>query len=176
MADKMREKILEAAERRARAGGYNGFSFRDLAEDVGIKSASIHYHFPTKASLAEALVRRYAARACGELGEAGSVGASEATRRVCNLFERALVADDKMCLCGLFGAERDALPPLVARATADFFRDLIAFLREAGDGERSDVSPEALVAALEGGLILARSLGDPAILRDIIDAQLRLTR
>ena len=31
-----------------RRGGFHGFSFRDLAADVGIKSASVHYHFPIK--------------------------------------------------------------------------------------------------------------------------------
>jgi TetR/AcrR family transcriptional repressor of nem operon len=169
----MRERILEAAERRARAGGYNGFSFRELADDVGIKSASIHYHFPTKASLAEALVSRYAERAYSDLGDPASVTSSEAVQRVCSLFERALINEDKMCLCGLFGAEHDALPPAVAQATADFFRGLITFLKKSTGPKRPDFSPEALIATLEGGLIVARSLGDKAILRNIVQAQLK---
>jgi AcrR family transcriptional regulator len=57
MAD-TRETILRAARTRARAHGYGGLNFRDLATDVGIKSASIHYHFPTKADLGAAVAKR----------------------------------------------------------------------------------------------------------------------
>src|ERR1700721_2376760 len=51
--------IMDAAEARMRIGGFNGFSFRDIASDVGIKSSSVHYHFPTKENLAAAVIRRY---------------------------------------------------------------------------------------------------------------------
>src|SRR3712207_8206920 len=44
------ERIMDAAERRIRAAGYGGFSFRELAAEVGVKSASVHHHFPTKRS------------------------------------------------------------------------------------------------------------------------------
>jgi TetR/AcrR family transcriptional regulator, transcriptional repressor for nem operon len=40
-----REKILAAARRVAQAHGYNGLNFRDLAEGVGIKAASIYMPF-----------------------------------------------------------------------------------------------------------------------------------
>src|ERR1700720_895295 len=43
--------ILDAAERRMQIGGFGGFSFREIAADVGIKSSSVHYHFPTKENL-----------------------------------------------------------------------------------------------------------------------------
>ena len=51
-----RMEIIDLAERLVRVRGYNGFSYRDLAEQIGIKTASIHYHFPTKADLGEAMV------------------------------------------------------------------------------------------------------------------------
>jgi AcrR family transcriptional regulator len=51
--------ILNAAEARMRLGGFNGFSFRDIAADVGVKSSSVHYHFPTKETLAAAVIHRY---------------------------------------------------------------------------------------------------------------------
>jgi len=46
--------ILNAAERRMQFGGFGGFSFREIAADVGIKSSSVHYHFPTKENRAAA--------------------------------------------------------------------------------------------------------------------------
>ena len=54
--------ILDAAERRMQIGGFGGFSFREIAADVGIKSSSVHYHFPTKENLAAAVIRRWPKR------------------------------------------------------------------------------------------------------------------
>lgn len=51
-----REALLEAAAARLEAVGWASFSFRDLAEQVGIRAPSIHYHFPTKSDLGVALV------------------------------------------------------------------------------------------------------------------------
>ena len=54
-----REKILAAAKKVAQARGYGGLNFRDVAEEVGIKAASMYHHFPTKADLGAAVARRY---------------------------------------------------------------------------------------------------------------------
>lgn len=156
-----RERILAAAERRARAGGYHGFSFRDVAADVGVKSASVHYHFPTKADLAAELARRYTDAAMARLGDGARLTPAAATARVAALFRDALTADDQMCLCGLFGAERDALPDAVADEVAAYFRGLLRFLEAAFAAEPNAPTPESVVARLEGALILARSLRDP---------------
>lgn len=42
---------MDIAEAHIREVGYWGFSFRDLAANIGIKSASVHHHFPTKAGM-----------------------------------------------------------------------------------------------------------------------------
>ena len=55
----VREAILVAAREAAMAYGYGGINFRDLAEAVGIKAASINYYFANKAVLGEAVARRY---------------------------------------------------------------------------------------------------------------------
>src|ERR1700761_7765620 len=59
MSANAREDILAAAKLVAQAHGYAGLNFRDLAQDVGIKAASIYYYFPSKAELAAAVVKRY---------------------------------------------------------------------------------------------------------------------
>lgn len=158
-----RDRILNAAEVRARTGGYHGFSFRDLAEDVGVKSSSVHYYFPTKGDLGEALAKRYTARAKEYLGDPAGLSPTEAIARVTQLFRDALLKDDKMCLCGLFGAERDALPPAVATATGDFFRLVLHYLTTAFGAEWAGERPAAILARLEGALIVARTLKDVAL-------------
>ena len=57
------EKILDTAQSLVVAGGYNGFSYADISDAVGIRKASIHHHFPTKAELVQVLVDRYTQRA-----------------------------------------------------------------------------------------------------------------
>lgn len=53
------ESILDAAQKMLYKAGYNAFSYRDISEIVGIKTSSIHYHFPAKADLATALAKRW---------------------------------------------------------------------------------------------------------------------
>ncbi|MCK5866711.1 MAG: TetR/AcrR family transcriptional regulator, partial [Marinobacter adhaerens] len=54
-----RTALMDLAEHTVRSRGFDGFSYADLAEAIGIRKASIHYHFPTKAKLSEALIERY---------------------------------------------------------------------------------------------------------------------
>src|SRR5690348_18498506 len=60
--------IMDAAEQRMQLGGFGGFSFREIAADVGIKSSSVHYHFPTKEDLAAAVIRRWAEATSNGIG------------------------------------------------------------------------------------------------------------
>ncbi len=166
----IRDRILDAAELRARKGGYGGFSFREIAEDVGVKSSSVHYHFPTKADLGQELVERYTQRAMAYLGDAVERTPSEAIERVTQLFRNALMRDDKMCLCGLFGAERDALPAEVAAATAEFFRLVIAYLTQGLGPNWTGDPPAAILARLEGALIVARVLEDQTLFEQSVRA------
>src|SRR3954452_7466527 len=56
------ERILDVAERLVQLRGFNGFSYADIAADLGITTASLHYHFRGKGELGQALITRYAAR------------------------------------------------------------------------------------------------------------------
>ena len=55
-------RILDVAERLVQTRGFNGFSYADIAAELKISKPSLHYHFPSKAALGEALIGRYAAR------------------------------------------------------------------------------------------------------------------
>lgn len=164
MSDRnMRDRILDAAEARARRGGYNAFSFREIAQDVGVSSAAIHYHFATKADLGQTLAERYTARALERLGDPTEWDGPEAVARVYALFRDALIEDDQMCLCGLFAAERDILPEGVDDAVVGFFKAILAYLDSATESVPAREAPEATIAKLEGALILARTMRDVSI-------------
>src|SRR5476649_763793 len=51
--------ILDVAEQLAQTRGYNGFSYADIAAELDVTKASLHYHFPSKAELGRALIERY---------------------------------------------------------------------------------------------------------------------
>ena len=185
------EEILNSAERLARRRGYNGFSFRDLAEEVGIKSASVHYHFPTKANLGAAVAQRYTERFIAGLGDPDDPGAGPRAllERYVDAFRRALVRDRQMCLCGMLGAEVESLPPEVASEVRTFFELNVEWLaavlsRRAGgapcngvpedgvSGDRTMAERQALtiLAMLEGALVVARTMRRDEVFDRIAEA------
>lgn len=164
----MRERLLEIAEPMARRGGYNGFSFRDIAAAAGIKAASVHYHFPAKADLGAALVRRYSDRFFATLGAPDADLPAARVDAFVERFRKALTEDGQMCLCGVLGAESANLPPEVSREIAAFFTRAIDWLSAVHSGEGPpDATDRAratrFVAALEGALLLARASGDDGV-------------
>lgn len=155
--------ILDAAEQRLRSAGYNGFSFRDLAADVGIKSASVHHHFPTKEALVAQLSERYADRFIEALATAPSGLARIAAYR--DAFRQALGEDCGFCLCGMLGAESGSLPDPVRQSSRATFERMIDDLAQGLGGAVPAPRETALavIAQLEGAMILARAFDDPAM-------------
>lgn len=155
--------ILDAAEKRLRSTGYNGFSFRDLATDVGIKSASVHHHFPTKDALVTALSGRYADRFIDALSSAPSGLARIGAYR--DAFRRALGEDGGFCLCGMLAAESGSLPAAVRGSSRAAFERMIDDLAHGLGHAVPDPRRTALtvIAQLEGAMILARAYDDPTM-------------
>lgn len=149
-----RDAILDVAERLIRSHGYSGFSFREVAQDVGIKSASVHYHFPTKPDLAAAVAKRYRTRFANALEEAERQGTGRVTAWR-ELFHKALKQDGLMCLCGILAVEGDSLPKEVAHEAHAFLQFGIASLNEAEPGQGTRI-----LSQLEGAMLIARSAGD----------------
>src|ERR1700735_4637251 len=109
------ERLMDLAESHMRHAGYGGFSFRDLAAEIGIKSASVHHHFPTKATMAAAVARRYADRFLAAIAALPDERSEDAVIAYRSAFREGLDRDGQMCLGGVLGAETGALPPDVAK-------------------------------------------------------------
>ncbi len=119
------EEILGLAQRLIQTRGYNGFSFRDLADEIGIKSASIHYHFPTKADLVREVASRYReefAEAVAEM-QAQSKSSMQILAGYVELFHSTLTTEKRVCLCGMLASEAESLPDTVRQETTQFFQD-----------------------------------------------------
>jgi TetR/AcrR family transcriptional repressor of nem operon len=166
-------RILDVAERMLQVRGYNGFSYGDVATELGITRAALHYHFPGKAELGQALIERYAARFAAALAQldASAPDAAAKLRGYVALYTDVLSAD-RMCLCGMLAAEHRTLPGPLQQAVCDFFSSNTTWLRRVleegcADGSlRCPGTPEdsasMVLGALEGGLLIARLDGDVA--------------
>ena len=165
MSDTVKE-IMDATERRIREAGYSGFSFREIAVDVGVKSASIHYHFPTKSALAAAVARRYNERVV-EAANAGVAAGQDVVQAWKAVFRSALDEGAKMCLCGSLGATAPDLSPDVASEVRRFFEAGIANLVAGGLTEQRATQ---VLATLEGAILMASAQDDPAIFERATEA------
>ena len=168
------QQILESAEKMVREGGYNAFSFRDIAKEVGIKSSSVHYHFPTKEDLGAAVANYYTDKFLTQLGDPEELRASgkDPIQIYIELFETALVQDKRMCLCGLLAAEVDGLPEKVANETKIFFNRNIEWLMKAyslrGDCETAEAKALHTIAILEGAMMVSNLMQDHHAFRKIV--------
>ena len=177
MGTDSRERILAAAKQVAQARGYGGLNFRDLAEDVGIKAASIYHHFPSKADLGAAVAKRYWEDSAAVL-DALSAEDSDPIRclsRYPETFRWALANENRMCLCSFMAAEYDDLPELVKKEVQTFadvnlawLSRLLSAVTAVGPGE-SERRARAIFAAVAGAQLMARSRADISLYDAIIE-------
>nr|WP_218884652.1 TetR/AcrR family transcriptional regulator [Edaphobacter lichenicola] len=167
-----------AATKVAQAHGYNGLNFRDLAEDVGIRAASIYYHFPSKGDLAAAVAKRYWANAAAALESllAESADWVSALRRYPETFRGALENENRMCLSGFMAAEYDDLPEPVKKEVQTFADVNVAWLSKVltaanvVSSEESEGRARAIFAAVGGAQLMARSRSDISLYDAVINS------
>ena len=182
------KKILTVAQKSLQTKGFNGFSYRDLATEIGIKTSSIHYHFPTKDDLALAMVQAYHEAFKLELANIRSSQDNKRSQleKYIELFESNLAVDNKFCLCGMLASEINSLSDRVKQAIQDFFVDNEHWLGQLiGDGQadgsfKNIGTPELiaaqLLATLEGAMLIGRSTENDSVakFRQIIDGTLKI--
>jgi TetR/AcrR family transcriptional regulator, transcriptional repressor for nem operon len=164
-------RILDVAERLVQSRGFNAFSYADVASELAVTKASLHYHYPGKAELGEALIARYARRFGEALTAIDAHGGDAAARLAAYAaIYGDVLRSERMCLCGMLAADYETLPPPMQEAVIRFFDENTAWLAgviEQGVQEgtlRPSGSPEeaaqALLGGLEGAMLVARPYGD----------------
>lgn len=173
-----REAILAAARKTAQLHGYNGLNFRDLAAEVGIKGASIYYHFPSKADLGAAVARRYweDTAAVLEAMLADTPDPVCCLHRYPEIFRISLESENRLCLASFMAAESLDLPDAVKKEVQTFAEVNVAWLAKVlsaagvvGDEERGRRA-RAIFAAVAGAQLIARSRADIALYDELIDS------
>lgn len=178
MSSNAREAILAVARKTAQSHGYSGLNFRDLATAVGIKSASIYYHFPSKAVLGAAVARRYWEDTSVELDAmlAESTDPLSCLQWYPSLFRRSLEAENRLCLCSFMAAEYEDLPLEVKNEVQVFANINMAWLANVlfaaglGDFAACEERARAIFAAIAGAQLIARSRTDIALFDSLVDS------
>jgi TetR/AcrR family transcriptional regulator, transcriptional repressor for nem operon len=173
-----KEAILAAARRTAQAHGYSGLNFRELANEVGIKAASIYHHFPSKADLGAAVAKRYWEDTAAELESmlAETSDPLGCLRRYPDVFRKSLENDNRMCLCSFMAAEYDDLPEAVKKEVQAFADVNVAWLSKVlsaaavVDSGESERRARAIFAAVAGAQLIARSRSDISLYDALIES------
>jgi TetR/AcrR family transcriptional regulator, transcriptional repressor for nem operon len=166
-------RILDIGERLVQVRGFNGFSYADVASELDMTTAALHYHFPGKAELGRALIERYTQRFLAALAEidARIPDAPDKLDAYAALYSGVL-RGQRMCLCGMLAAEYQTLPDPMRDAVIAFIDANEAWVervlsdgRQAGSialpGPASDAA-RLIVSGLEGAMLVARPYGDVA--------------
>ena len=167
------ERILDIAERLVQVRGFNGFSYADIASELGITTASLHYHFASKAELGHALIARYAERFYEALAQIDrDVADACAKLQAYAALYAEVLRGERMCLCGILAAEYQTLPEPMRQAVIAFFDENQRWLSEVLTQGREQHalsftgSPQEaaqnVLGTLEGAMLVARPYGDVA--------------
>lgn len=174
-----KDRLLAVAREQIQRKGYNGFSYADLAEEVGIRKASIHHHFATKADLGREVASQYHLEfmAALEAIENKKKSHRDKLKAYIQLFRKTLEQDHKVCLCIMLAANHETLPDAVRIEVTKFFKDneiwLEKLLRAGEHGGEFELHSSAkevaksILSTLEGAMVIAESMGDGSRLKDV---------
>lgn len=165
------QRILDIAARLVQTRGFNGFSYADIATELAMTKASLHYHFPSKSELGRRLIERYMRDFAEALAAIDASGCTEPEKmaRYAQIYVTVL-RESRMCLCGMLAAESATLPEAMRQVLERFFElneRWLAEVLERGrskamlrfDGAAMDAA-QMLVGAFEGAMMLAYSRSD----------------
>ena len=180
-----RTQIIQHAERLVQERGCNGFSYRDLAALIGIKTSSIHYYFPSKDDLLLAIAQQYHTHWYAAMQNIDtSLSADVKLRAYVDAHQRAFRNSERICLASALAADVATLPAGVRKSVQDFYRaneDWLTQALEQGVREGSLRVPgdtrttaRATFAALQGSLISARLFKNGERVADLLRAALGL--
>ena len=179
------ENILDVAQTLIIAGGYNGFSYADISDAIGIRKASIHHHFPSKAELVSVLADRYRQRAEAALNALRQQvpNPKEQLQTYVNFWQACILdASAPFCVCAMLAGEIQMLPQAAAASVRAHFNTLAEWLTSVlRDGAEQGLfrlanpaedEAQILLASVHGAMLSARAFGDPKVFGAVVNPQI----
>jgi TetR/AcrR family transcriptional regulator, transcriptional repressor for nem operon len=167
MENNTAQQILDIAQKIVRNRGYSAFSYADISEQIGIRKASIHYHFPAKDELVRQLVRRYRenmALTCDRIARSKSTFRQRLLEFVA-LYREGL-EDGQICLCSMLTADFSVLTPAIQEELHLYFQETegwLSALLQRGyqlNTQLANLEAKGLIAILQGAQLIARTHED----------------
>lgn len=169
----MKDRIFEIAQRLIQQRGVNGFSYADIAKEVGVSKPSLHHHFATKTDLIARLMERYTEQLVEYLESYSGASAQEALNAYFVLYQQNL-ENERACMGGMLSAEILTLDPSIHPLLSRFFSYqqewLTAILEKGQSTEELNITKTAeqqaclIIAALQGALVISRAAGNSTFL------------
>lgn len=176
-----REKILDTAATLLQRRGFNGFSYKDISEPLGIRNAAVHYHFPAKGDLGTRVIERTREQLREKTADFMAHG-GDARVQLEGFFHFVMRDFDRgnpVCPIGATAIDLDTLPPEMQRASRLLQKETLAWMtrvmtlgREQGQLHfEGDAEDRALIVltAVQGARQIARN-GSRKLLVKIFDA------
>ena len=172
MSNEVSEKILNVAQDFVMERGYKAFSYRDLSKEIGIKTSSIHYYFPSKGDLGKSLVERFTknVKASVELIDSTTQDPIEKIRKYIRIFYENLKAGDRVCFCAMLASDYANLPEDVQKEVINLIQLHERWLTTVLDSGlkkkvfrfsgKTEDKAKAIFSALEGATISSRAFAN----------------
>jgi TetR/AcrR family transcriptional repressor of nem operon len=173
MSNEMSDRILDLALDYIMGRGYKAFSYKDISMEIGIKTSSIHYYFPTKGDLGKALAQRFfqSTTEALELIDKTTQDPKEKISKFVRIFYENLKSGDRACPLAMLTSDYENLPEEVKREVINLIQlqeTWLAKVLESGikkkafkfSGKPNDKA-KAIFSAIEGATIASRAFSDP---------------
>lgn len=164
-----KNKIMEVAQKLIQKNGFNAFSYADISNELGIKKASIHYHFPSKSDLGLKLIQRYRemiAQVLVQLDQS-SQSPQEQLQAYVKAYQSIMNEDGRICLCIMLTGDFMTLNNDTQQVVQEFLElNQLWITRKIIEGKEQELfqsseDPEieatAFLSALIGSMLMARA-------------------
>jgi len=146
-----KDQIIIIADALIRDKGYNAFSFFDISTAVGIKKASIHYHFPQKIDVCLAVLDYHTSEILRLIAEHKDKTALEKLDRFLAIYSK-LRDEHKICIVGSLSTDYNTLDIKIKDSLKAFSDKMIAwvsaFLEEGRTSQQFAFSGDARTKAM----------------------------
>jgi AcrR family transcriptional regulator len=173
----IKENILALADRLIRRRGFNAFSYADIAGVMEVCNAAVHYHFPTKSDLGQAVVEKEMERLRQYRWRTADGSGEEQLKSLVSVFFRNSQLDN-ICLMGSLLPDFATFTPDMQEKVREMCKVLLDWVADSLERARKErkvrfKGPAAdraalVLSTLLSSLLLARVSGQ-AVFRQMVD-------
>ncbi len=124
-----RETIIDTADQLIRSNGFNAFSFKDISNKIGIKTASIHYHFPTKSDLGVAIIKEHVERFEHLKEEFANKSPLQKLNAFLSIYSQ-IKSENKVCLVGSLATDLNTFDDSIKNELKNFAELVLLWVTE----------------------------------------------